>query len=105
MTIQLLSHTPVFHGMVLDVLDPDIPEENITRDLRSYLTHSLKETWLGDPHEREEMRAIEPGPGPITQSLTAVRVVDSTEVIDVPEGQLPTQTIRTVTVDLDQRRG
>lgn len=89
--------------MVMELLDPDIPEGNLTADFRAMLTTSCSEMWIGDPHAQPAQLMLTPGP--ITQSLMAVQYVDSHVVTDVPESALKTQQIRTVHVDLDRRRG
>ena len=112
MTIQLLSESPIFHGMTLEILDPEndlLP--TLTPQFTGYLEGTACEMWMGDPHMPKpdqgpkalpatgSMKAITAGP--ITESLA---VVHSTVVLDVPEGDIPTQTIKTVKVDLSQRK-
>lgn len=110
MTVRLLSESPIFHGMTLEIMDPENELlTTLTSQFTAYLSHTCGEMWMGDPHQARPLPAIEAHPptgqlkaitphgeGPITTSLNVVSAV----VKDVSESDIPTQTIK---IDLKKR--
>jgi hypothetical protein len=81
MTIQLLSDSPIFHAMALDVLDPKNEQlPTISPEFVGYPTESAKEMWMGDPHQPKPSEA--PKALPATGSIAAITAHGEPDRID-----------------------
>lgn len=105
MAVQLLSESPIFHGMALDLTDEEIvPKDHLTDQFRTFLNGTMGEMWMGDPHEPKPGR--EPKALPATGSMPAITAHGEKEfweiaddnAADVMEIHVDDEVVQTITV-------